>query len=441
MATMLKAGFGEADLRAPLGGSIPGYFADRKAEGVLDPLMAKAIVLQQDNNLLALVALDLIGVPAPTVAACRKAIAATTGIPASKVLIHASHTHTGAALPRSTMLKGKEDDSTKIVYPGEPDPDWVVTLHDRVAQSVRLAVAALKPSPMHLGSSMAPDLAFIRRFRMKDGSILTNPGYANPNIAEPLGESDPTVTVLGFPASKAAVVIFGVHPDVVGGTKYSADWSYHASNAFRREVGRDWNIVLLNAACGNINHIDVRNPKQGRGYEESTRIGTEVGLAAARAWKTSEAVEVSRLGIASTIVESKIRVVPEADLVEARRILKDDPTKAQPFNGLHANSAITLATSLERSQPAEIMAARIGPVGLVGMPGEIFVELARMVQHDAPLEPTRTIGLCNGSLGYIPHAQAYEQGGYEAGYRSARFAAGTGERWAEAAVKLLKGLA
>jgi hypothetical protein len=79
-------------------------------------------------------------------------------------------------------------------------------------------------------------------------------------------------------------------------------------------------------------------------------------------------------------------------------------------------------------------------MSLVGMPGEVFVELARRVQHDAPFEPNRTIGLTNGALGYIPYQAAYEQGGYEVGYRSARFEPGTGERWVETALELLHAL-
>jgi hypothetical protein len=51
------------------------------------------------------------------------------------------------------------------------------------------------------------------------------------------------------------------------------------------------------------------------------------------------------------------------------------------------------------------------------------------------------IGLTNGALGYIPDAKAYEDGGYESGYRSARFEPNNGHKWAETAVRLLKALA
>ena len=39
---MLEAGYAETEITPPLGGSMPGYFHDRQATGILDPLMAKA---------------------------------------------------------------------------------------------------------------------------------------------------------------------------------------------------------------------------------------------------------------------------------------------------------------------------------------------------------------------------------------------------------------
>jgi hypothetical protein len=135
-----------------------------------------------------------------------------------------------------------------------------------------------------------------------------------------------------------------------------------------------------------------------------------------------------------------LRIVPEAVVQEAERVLREEPAKAQSFNGLFAPAALVLGRTKDREQNAEIAALRLGSVGLAFMPGEYFVELARIVMHDAPLDPTRVIGLTNGALGYIPHEAAYREGGYEAGYRSARFQPGTGELWARTAVELLRGL-
>src|SRR5437763_5579509 len=71
----LRVAYDEADITPPLGGSMPGYFRDRKATGTLDPLKAKVLYVRQDKESVALVACDLIGMGAETVGRIRKAVA------------------------------------------------------------------------------------------------------------------------------------------------------------------------------------------------------------------------------------------------------------------------------------------------------------------------------------------------------------------------------
>ena len=100
------------------------------------------------------------------------------------------------------------------------------------------------------------------------------------------------------------------------------------------------------------------------------------------------------------------------------------------------------AEVIQRQNEAEIAALRVpfgrGDFGLAALPGEIFVELGCELEAASPFSSTRTLGLTNGSMGYIPTREAYEQGGYEAGHRSARYDPDTGHRWAEAAARLLR---
>ncbi|WZP00998.1 hypothetical protein EP7_002660 [Isosphaeraceae bacterium EP7] len=437
---MLAAGFGEHSLEAPLGASMPGYFADRKATATLDPLMAKVLYLQLGSVRGAFVSVDLVGLEAPEADACRAAVSKRTGIPAAHVWIHATHTHTGTMIPRR-FTSDTEAILGKSMRIGEADAGWLAQFPDRVADAVEAAVKAAKPGPAKLAETSVEGLAFYRRFTVKDGTVRTNPGRNNPEVVGPAGHADPTLTLLGFPESRTLLAIFGLHPDTVSGTGYSADYPAHMANAVREGLGADWNLVFLNAACGNINHINVHDPKQLGGPAEATRIGKALGEATVAAWAKAKPIEVDRLAFASRTVPSRLRTVPEADVKEAERVLKEEPGKAMPFNGFHAASAKVLGRTAEREQNAEISVARIGPVGLAAMPGEVFVELARQIQHDSPFEPTRLINLTNGLLGYIPHADAYKEGGYESGYLSARFEPRTGHRWAEAAIALLKQLA
>ena len=59
---MLKVGFGRADITPPLGVSIQGYYTPRYAKGVIDPLLATAVVFDDGEKRAVVMSLDLIGI-------------------------------------------------------------------------------------------------------------------------------------------------------------------------------------------------------------------------------------------------------------------------------------------------------------------------------------------------------------------------------------------
>lgn len=123
------------------------------------------------------------------------------------------HTHTGPCLVRDSA-----------------DPlerEYYELVLRRAADAACYALADCKPARMGYGVGSAPNIAFIRRFRMKDGSVKTNPGVNNPDIVAPIGEVDERVNVLRFDregADSLVLVNFGDHPDTIGGELVSADW-------------------------------------------------------------------------------------------------------------------------------------------------------------------------------------------------------------------------
>jgi hypothetical protein len=207
----------------------------------------------------------------------------------------------------------------------------------------------------------------------------------------------------------------------------------------REELGQDWRVVFLNACSGNINHVDVNNAAQKSGPEESRRLGRLLGDAALAALKKGEPLPVDRLEAKRTMVRCKLRKPLAEEVAESERRLASGKNTME-FNGLFAPAVVILARTRDREHRAEIAALRLGSLGLAAMPGEIFVELGREVEAASPFKPTRTINLTNGSMGYIPTREGYKQGGYEAGYRSARYEPENGHNWASAAAKMLKSL-
>jgi hypothetical protein len=88
----------------------------------------------------------------------------------------------------------------------------------------------------------------------------------------------------------------------------------------------------------------------------------------------------------------------------------------------------------------EMQAIRLGQAVLVGAPMEVFGELGAQVVKESPFSWTAISGYSNGSAGYLPTADAFDEGGYEVEMASP-FAPEAGARFVEAANSLLRELA
>src|SRR5687768_14744198 len=62
---------------------------------------------------------------------------------------------------------------------------------------------------------------------------------------------------------------------------------------------------------------------------------------------------------------------------------------------------------------------------LVGLPGEIFVDLGLAIKRASPFKRTFVIALCNDRPGYVPTKKAFAEGSYEV--TNSRVKAGVGE--------------
>src|SRR5882672_8098126 len=122
---LLKVGAAEIDITPPVGHRMAGYFDERLSTGVHDPLKAKAIVMQQGSEQIALVFCDLVGVSLNVTTNARAQASQKTGIPVSNIVICATHSHTGPLFDdvrrqyfhERDVAKFGADPKEKIYYP------------------------------------------------------------------------------------------------------------------------------------------------------------------------------------------------------------------------------------------------------------------------------------------------------------------------------------
>ena len=445
MANLLKAGFAQVDITPPMGIDIAGYYKERKAEGVLDNLSAVALALAVNDKKALIITVDNCGIKQSILNEYRQNVAKATGVPFEAIYVSITHTHTG---PR--VIEGM----------GELEDLYKETLKHKLADVAILALQDLKDATMGIAVGNAPNISFVRRFRMKDGSVKTNPGVNNPDIVAPIGDVDERVNVIRFAREGQDIVLvnFADHPDTVGGNLISGDWPSLTRTVLEQATGVK--CIMLNGAQGDVNHVNV-HPKPGdfngmfndfddvsRGYAHAKHMANVVAGATMQVMDKVAYRDVDVLNYVNKTVKiptNKARTKEE--LAEAHRINdlhlagKDSEL---PYEGMMLTTVVAEAmrmVELENAPDAfekDFAGLRIGDVGFFGIPGEPFTGIGRGVKETEGYEMVCVTCLTNGSEGYYPMKDAYEEGGYEA--RSSRFKEGVAELLIEEGKAILNSL-
>ena len=431
----LRAGAAALKITPPEGAPMAGYYFNRAAEGVHDDLYARALVFDDGGIRAALVSCDLSGLPRSVVEAARKRIAADTGIRGERVMVSATHTHTGPVILGEDVynLQGRMLEIAK---------QYVQDLPVKIADAVKLAAAALKPVRISAAIGSEPSLTFNRRFFMKDGSVGWNPGKLNPEIVRPAGPTDPAVPVVYFEGTDgtplATYVNYAMHLDTVGGVRYSADYPYTLSKLLSAAKA-DGMLTMFTIGCaGNLNHLDVNWAAPQQGNSEAARIGTVLAAEVLKTLKRVEPVPTGAPRVRSEIVRLPLPEIRPGELEWARKLtpLFGKPDAAPFMDLVRAFRIEDVAERKGKPLEAEVQVIAIGSqLAWVGLPGEIFTELGMAIKAASPFRYTIIAELANGSLGYVPDRKAYPEGAYEP--VSARCAAGSGEMLVDAATRLL----
>jgi len=451
----LYAGFARVNVTPMLGIGIVGYYKARIAEGVLDELEINALAVSCGDDKAVFLSLDNCFITAKITEEYKKHVSEVTGLPKEAIYMHATHTHTGPFLHRP------KSGGLNFLDPNEknsPEEEYGRFVCRKMADAAQMALDDLKLAKMGWGIGQAPNVAFIRRFRMKDGSIRTNPGVNNPEILEPIGEVDERVNVLRFDREDAETLVlvnFGNHPDTVGGNLLSGDWP----TLLRHQVEKSLDnvkCIFFNGAQGDINHVNVR-PTGGflndtfldfddvsRGYGHAKYIGRVVAGAVLQVYDKVKYVPVDSIRFRQRLIKVLSNMPKPEEMPEAYRINElytAGRTDELPYTGMALTTVIAEAGRKIRLEHGpeffemNLIAVAIGNVALIGIPGEPFTGVGVALKETEGWDVVFPTCLTNGSEGYFPMKEAYDDGGYEAG--ASIFRAGVAEQIIEEGKALL----
>jgi hypothetical protein len=359
---------------------LAGFDANRPAASVHDELMARALVLELNGKRVALVGLDLIGLPNHRIRAIRSRL---KKVSPSHVVIASTHVHSG---PDTLGLWGPSPTQTGR------DPQYLDWLEARVAETIDQAASALRPATLRLAQTEVPD------------------GLAV-NIRE-RGLQDRTLTALQLRDRKGAtistLVNYACHPEVMrnGSFAMTADFC----GATMREVERAFGGVgiYLNGALGGM----VTTDGQTNRWEEVDRIGTGIGRVAVQALRKARQEPPGHLDIQSRLVElplenERFRAAVMAGLLELPETGTNTrrPGEAGIETERETSEAKSAVTSSVREPPktmsTEVTLIRLGNAAFVTVPGELLPRPGLALRAALKERYRFIIGLGQDELGYI----------------------------------------
>ena len=425
---LVRAGCAQEAISPPLGTSLAGYFHDRVATWKRDDLFARALVVDSESERLALVSCDLLCPEQQVMDSAKEAIAAETGIPADRVLISTTHTHTGPELRQ-----------------GRPAPrmkEWTEQLPEKIALAVERAAAETFAATLRPGRTELTGYSYNRLFRQRDGSEVF--GRRPETEVAVAGPIDPELQTLSLVDEggrlRALVVHFALHPDVIGGGTadfISADWPGEVARSIGAVYGAEVVTLFLQGTAGDINHHahgPTLLPK--RGPEKAVQLGRAVAGAAMVASERAE--PMTGVPIASAVETLSIPYYTR-DEAFFRQLegLKKKPDP-DPFERFTISTGESWPHDGETAAvPIQVM--RLGDIGLVGLPAEIFARIGLEIKQFSPASFTYVVELANASVSsYVPTADQAERGAYGARPILSRWlCSDAGRRLADAAQVML----
>jgi hypothetical protein len=419
------------DITPPVGLLMCGGLDPRVNVGTEDPLLVKTLVAAGNDLKIAIVGVDLIGLPRAIVDQAIDEAARRTGIPPEAIMVSCSHTHSGPY----TMDGLYAADVTDTAY--------LAALPGAIATSIAEANAECQPATMQVGRALVHHGLHHRRVLGKYGKAYNTWMRAAlddlricPQVLGSCGPIDPELWVLRFDALDGdplgVLINFSMHVNTHFGTTWSADYPGVIAEAVVREYGTGVVTVFTPGACANIN-ATVGGALWRQGAEALAGRAVE-------AFRGASAP--ASLGWDGPIVVGGVR----RDVQVPRRDTGSQPPEAigRLAWGDRGSREDVFGPQVDRvaAMPEQLLipvnAARIGPFAIATNAGELFVEHGLEIKRRSPFPHTVVAELTNDLIMYQPTREAFAQQGYETLIGPSRVSMAGIEQLVDTAVDLLQ---
>jgi len=361
----LKVGIATVDI-TPEGSVYMQGFSGRDnkpSEGVYKEIEASCVVFDNGVTRVGLMAIDVCKTALAQLEQVREA-AQKLGIPPQHMMINSSHTHCG---PRVL---------------GRKNADYMPVFEERICGLLQTAVDDLQEAKLDytVGSST---MAINRRQLGPDGKAVG----MRPEPRKPIDPDVPVLRVVSPDGTVRAVIFsYACHPTTMGGYEIGPDFVGYA---------RDWIaaaypgcLPVFLQGCGGDIKPRYTKPNGRFGYVllDAKETVAEMGHELGRAVMAAICIPPPPLG---TYLGGR------SENVGLPTTMKVEDT---PKGGLF---------------PVEVQVLRIGDLYIVGLNGEILVEIGLHIKRELSDLKVWVNGYSNRDLSYVANAAAFDEGGYE----------------------------
>lgn len=402
----------KADATPPLGSPLCNGNV-KPVMKIVTPLTARGIVLFGDEQPVAMVAMDWVGIGNESFDQFRRTIADAIGTTAERVALHTLHQHDAPGSDFATERLLARHGLGGLYS----NPEFDTQTMEAIATAAKAAV--ITPTLVtHVGVAAAKvdRVASNRRILGPNGKVSLqrqSSGGRNPAAAAaPEGVIDPLVRMLTLWSDETplvAITWYATHPQSYYGQGL-VNWDFVGmARELRQQALPDVPHIHFNGAGGNI-----AAGKYNDGSKENRPIlASRLAEGMKQAWQSQVKSPISASDLAWRIVPVSLPVSSRLQQAELQAKLANQtlPQKER----LRAARDLTFVTRMNSGHQIPLTCLSLGPADILHLPGELFVEYQLAAQQ---MQPDRFVTMAaygDYGPGYIGTQIAYTQGGYETG--------------------------
>lgn len=401
--SQLSAGAFREIITPPVGAHLFGYRPDVISTSVNDDLSVTAAAFEDGGSGAILICATICEIATFLADELRAAVSEAVGIPASNVIISATHTHSG---PITVEIAGWGDIDRDFCYG---------ILIPRAVSAAKKAWDGRRPAKLGVGVTDS-QVGINRREIRANGDIVLG--------QNPWGMYDPAMTVLSLRGLDGSPILNLIHYCCHGtaagcNTEISRDWSGPMID--RLEEQSKCLTVFFNGAEGDI------GPRLSNGLTVGDityvrELGAVAANDAVRAYRTiKEYREDCGLSVVSGEISLPYKALPPENEVDAAlaRYNAGNPDALINIDRLEYDRLVRLKKAYADGDTSRThftfnqTLIAIGPVLIIPFPYEIFVEVTLRLRAYSGFAYTLCLSNTNGANSYFPSRDQISRGGYE----------------------------